>query len=64
MGEMFVLPLCYWHHRSGRDDEEITSRDHNQRRFEARYGTEESLLEQTKARVAELRRLRVGVCHG
>lgn len=43
MGPRYVLGLCYLHHRSGRDDREVVSRDHNQKRFEARYGTEESL---------------------
>jgi len=37
-GHLFTLPLCYWHHRSGRNDAEIVSRDQNRRRFEARYG--------------------------
>lgn len=54
MGEMYVLPLCYWHHRSGRDDAEVTSRDHNQRRFEARYGTEMELLSKVREMVREL----------
>jgi hypothetical protein len=48
MGEMYVLPLCPTHHRGGRNDSEVVSRDHNQRRFEARYGTEMSLLEKTR----------------
>jgi len=48
MGEMFVLGLCPTHHRSGRNDAEVVSRDHNQSRFERRYGTEEYLMAQTK----------------
>jgi len=48
MGEMYVLGLCPTHHRSGRNDEQVVSRDHNQKRFEARYGTEASLLDATK----------------
>lgn len=51
MGEMFVLGLCFLHHRSGRDDAEVVSRDHNQSRFEARYGTEKSLLAKTQQMV-------------
>jgi hypothetical protein len=47
MGEKFVLGLCYWHHRSGRNDDECVSRDHNQRRFEQRYWPEARLLEWT-----------------
>lgn len=53
MGEMFVLGLCFLHHRSGRCDAEVTSRDQNQRRFEARYGTEMSLLEKQRELVRE-----------
>lgn len=48
MGHMFSIPLCYLHHRSGRNDAEVVSRDQNQRRFEARYGTEAFLLAKTK----------------
>lgn len=48
IGEMYVLPLCYMHHRAGRDDDECVSRDHNQRRFEEAYGTEEELLDWVK----------------
>ena len=47
-GHMFTIPLCILHHRSGRNDDQVVSRDHNQRRFEARYGTEQSLLETTR----------------
>lgn len=53
-GHLFTIPLCWSHHRSGRNDEHIVSRDQNQRRFERRYGTEEYLLEQTRERVAHL----------
>jgi hypothetical protein len=52
-GEMFVLGLCYNHHRAGRDDDQCVSRDHNQRRFEAAYGTEESLLAKTRELVRQ-----------
>jgi len=52
MGEMFVLGLCPLHHRSGRNDAEVVSRDHNQRRFEARYGTEAALLAWTQDHIA------------
>ena len=51
MGHTFTIPLCFNHHRSGRNDAEVVSRDHNQRRFEARYGSEIYLLEQTRIRV-------------
>jgi hypothetical protein len=46
IGHQHALPLCYDHHRSGRNDDEVVSRDHNQRRFEARNGTEADLLAQ------------------
>lgn len=48
MGHLFTLPLCRTHHRSGRDDCVVTSRDQNQRRFEARYGTESDMLEEVR----------------
>jgi hypothetical protein len=47
-GHLFTIPLCPTHHRSGRNDEEVVSRDQNQRRFEKRYGSEESLLARTR----------------
>lgn len=49
MGHLFTLPLCYTHHRSGRNDAQVVSRDQNQRRFEARYGREAELLEWVRA---------------
>lgn len=54
-GEMFVLGLCPSHHRGGLDghnEMKIVSRDHSRRRFEYRYGTEESLLAKTKELIA------------
>jgi len=39
-----VLPLCYEHHRGGRDKEPI-SRHPYKKRFENAYGTEENLLD-------------------
>jgi len=51
LGHLFTIPLCPTHHRSGRNDKEVVSRDQNQRRFEARYGTEKSLLEKTRQMV-------------
>ena len=55
LSEMFVLPLCQQHHRSGRNDE-VVSRDQSQRRFEARYGTELYLLEEVKKLCAALQK--------
>ena len=54
MGHMFTLPLCYLHHRSGRDDDQVTSRDQSQRRFEARYGKEAALLIECQGLVSKL----------
>jgi hypothetical protein len=55
MGHMFTIPLCYSHHRSGRNDDEVTSRDQSQRRFEKRYGSEQYLLAKTREHVAKMR---------
>lgn len=52
-GHIFTIPLCPTHHRSGRNDAEVVSRDQSQRRFEARYGTEESLLAKTRELVQQ-----------
>lgn len=49
-GHMFVLPLCFNHHQGGHDNEICVSRHPYKDRFEARYGTEESLLK----KVAEM----------
>jgi hypothetical protein len=48
-----VLPLCWLHHRSGRDDFVGASRHSvhargGKRAFEARYGTEAELLEKVQ----------------
>ena len=56
-GEMFVLGLCHLHHQGG--DPKIISRDHNQRRFESAYGSEESLLAKTRELVREREALTV-----
>jgi hypothetical protein len=47
-GHLYTIPLCPPHHRSGKNDEQATSRDQSRRRFEARYGTEEQLLLKTR----------------
>ena len=48
-----TIPLCYEHHRSGRNDEKATSRHPFKREFEKRYGTQTELLQATKERVEE-----------
>lgn len=55
LGHLFTLPLCFLHHRSGRNDELVVSRDQNQRRFEARYGKESDLLEKVRQLVLKQR---------
>lgn len=54
MGHLFTIPLCPTHHRSGRNDAEVVSRDQNQRRFERRYGAEIYLLAKTRVFVDRL----------
>jgi hypothetical protein len=51
-GHLFTIPLCPAHHRFGLDDARATSRDQCRRRFEERYGTEETLLTKTRELVA------------
>lgn len=52
-GHLFSIPLCPGHHRFGMDDERATSRDQCRRRFEARYGTEDSLLAKSRQLVEQ-----------
>lgn len=61
IGHLFSIPLCPPHHRGGRDDEEITSRDQCQRRFEKRYGSEDYLLAKTRELVAKAQRQGVDI---
>ena len=59
MGEMFVLGLCPSHHRGQQNTQFVVSRDHNQKRFEARYGTEAWLQEQQDKMIAAADKLLV-----
>ena len=43
---MHILPLCFDHHRGGKDAEPIISRHPWKKRFEKAYGTEQELLNQ------------------
>ena len=52
-GHLFTIPLCPGHHRYGLDTDQAVSRDQCRRRFEARYGTEESLLAKTRELVTQ-----------
>lgn len=47
MGHMFVLPLCWMHHRSGENSVWVSRHPHK-REFERRYGTEKELLAQVE----------------
>ena len=58
-GHRFTIPLCPSHHRFGMNNERATSRDQCRRRFEARYGSEESLLAKTRELVAQKSGLKV-----
>lgn len=42
-----VLGLCHWHHRGGNDCETYTSRHPFKTEFEARYGSEQELMDKT-----------------
>ena len=59
LGHMWTIPLCMSHHRAGLNNKQIVSRDHNQRRFEARYGTERELHAATALLVAKMKELQV-----
>ena len=48
IGEDSVIGLCPMHHRSGLNTEEVVSRHPWRREFEARYGTEDELLQKTR----------------
>jgi len=47
------IPLCYHHHRSGVDSEQVTSRHPFKGRFEDRYGSQLELLEWVRERINE-----------
>jgi len=42
-----TIPLCFYHHREGSNCDEYVSRHPWQSEFEARYGDEEYLLDET-----------------
>jgi len=45
------IPLCFYHHRGGQDNEMYTARHPFKKRFIDRYGTEEWLLDATQQMV-------------
>ena len=51
--DFHTIPLCAVHHRSGVNNEQAVSRHPWKRAFEARYGSEMSLLEQTRQLLME-----------
>jgi len=46
-----TIPLCYQHHQSGRYGTDCVSRHPYKAQFEKIYGTEQELLEKTRARL-------------
>ena len=44
-----VLPLCFDHHRGGKNVEPVISRHPWKKRFETAYGTEQELLDQVNS---------------
>ena len=46
---LYVLPLCYRHHREGHNNELFVSRHPYKREFQQRYGTEKELLREVNA---------------
>jgi len=48
INEDSVIGLCPMHHRSGLNTQEVVSRHPWRREFEARYGTEDELLQKTR----------------
>ena len=54
-GHMYVLPLCFPHHRGGSDGTgaPFVSRHPYKKRFEDTYGTEEELLSIVEERLHE-----------
>ena len=56
LGEDHVLGLCQIHHRGQINTPKAVSRHPWRREFEARYGTEEELLEKTRELCAEPQR--------
>jgi hypothetical protein len=53
IGDFDTIPLCPPHHRGGENHEGWVSRHPWRREFEARYGTEERLLEIVKEMLDE-----------
>ncbi len=53
IGHLHTIPLCVEHHAGGFNDARIVSRHPYKRAFEARYGTEQQLLERVRAMVKE-----------
>ena len=53
-GNQKTIPLCYLHHQEGSNCNEYVSRHPWLTEFEERYGTEQSLLEETNRLIGEL----------
>lgn len=48
-----TIPLCFPHHRAGKDVEKYTSRHPFKKKFENRYGTDKELLQKTREIIQE-----------
>lgn len=51
-GNQETIPLCYYHHQEGSNCDKYVSRHPWLTEFESRYGSEESLLEETNKLIA------------
>ena len=50
--QLETIPLCYAHHRGGKDTPSWSSRHPYKSRFEQRYGTELELLDYTRNEIS------------
>jgi|DEB0MinimDraft_3_1074331.scaffolds.fasta_scaffold344529_1 hypothetical protein len=55
VSDLHTIPLCYYHHRAGLNNDTYASRHPWKKEFESRYGSEWDLWERTKELVEEQR---------
>jgi hypothetical protein len=55
VSDLHTIPLCYYHHRAGLNNDTYASRHPWKKEFEKRYGSEWDLWERTKELVEEQR---------
>jgi len=53
VSDLHTIPLCYYHHRAGLNNDTYASRHPWKKEFEKRYGSEWDLFEQVKGLVDE-----------